>query len=90
MKFPKKEGKGVWSVFPRMGEKACDLLEKMLAINPSERITAQEIVDHPFFKEKPKERNPNRRQPRAPTRQAYAAGVTQSPGSVGSDSEPEQ
>lgn len=28
-----------------------DLLKKMLKINPEERITAEQALNHPFFKE---------------------------------------
>lgn len=32
-----------------------DLLRKMLKINPEERITAEQALSHPFFKEEEEE-----------------------------------
>ena len=61
---------------------------KMLAINPEERLTAEEVLEHPFFDEKPKTRNPNRKQPRAPVHAGGAVIPASSPRSVGSDSDP--
>ena len=35
--------------FPYANSQALDLLQKMLVLDPSERITAREALHHPFF-----------------------------------------
>ncbi len=35
--------------YPGLDEVSCDLLQRMLALNPSERITAAEALAHPYF-----------------------------------------
>ena len=36
--------------FPYSTNKAVDLLEKLMNIDPKERITAKDALEHPFFK----------------------------------------
>jgi len=38
---------------PKIDESAFDLLEKMLELDPSKRITAKQVLDHKYFKESP-------------------------------------
>lgn len=41
-------------LFPKLDNSGVDLLEKMLKINPAERITSEEALLHPYFNELPK------------------------------------
>ncbi|CAK4079475.1 unnamed protein product [Aphanomyces euteiches] len=43
------------SQFPMLSEAGVDLLSRLLRLDPSARITAQEALAHPFFKEEPLE-----------------------------------
>jgi serine/threonine protein kinase len=45
-------------MFGVYGREAYDLLSKMLALNPSKRITAKEALDHEYFKTEPLPWNP--------------------------------
>ena len=36
-------------LYPKAPEEAIDLLNKMIAINPKERISIQEVCNHPFM-----------------------------------------
>ncbi|CAD2214137.1 cyclin-dependent kinase [Angomonas deanei] len=47
--FPKWPPKRLSSVMPQLEADAVDLLAKMLKYNPSERITAKEALQHPWF-----------------------------------------
>ena len=38
--------------YEKADEFTMDLLKKMLKINPEERITAEQAINHPYFKEK--------------------------------------
>lgn len=49
--FPKKKGTGIRSLLPNASSDCIDLLEKMLAYNPDERITSRQALRHPYFKE---------------------------------------
>ncbi|KAL8272907.1 hypothetical protein Esti_003161 [Eimeria stiedai] len=48
--LPASEGVPFSSLFPDACPAALDLLKKMLAFNPSQRITAIEALRHPYFK----------------------------------------
>ena len=37
--------------YEKIDEFTMDLLKKMLKINPEERITAEQAINHPYFKE---------------------------------------
>lgn len=46
----KSKGKNLEKVFPAADPSALDLLKKMLQFNPKRRLTAEEALDHEFFK----------------------------------------
>ena len=37
------------SIYSNVDPQAMDLLQKMLKINPAERLTANEVLNHPFL-----------------------------------------
>ena len=47
----KRQKQNLKSKYPGSSDEAIDLLEKMIKFNPNERITVQEALEHPFFKE---------------------------------------
>mmetsp|Transcript_13137 Transcript_13137/g.30861 ORF Transcript_13137/g.30861 Transcript_13137/m.30861 type:complete len:546 (-) Transcript_13137:224-1861(-) len=47
--MPHVERTPLASMYPGASEEAVDLLEWMLAFNPSERCTVQQALEHPFF-----------------------------------------
>lgn len=49
--FPKKKGTGLRKLLPNASPDCLDLLEKMLAYNPDDRITSRQALRHPYFKE---------------------------------------
>ena len=48
--LPKTKGKALESFFPAADALAIDLLKKMLCFNPRRRVTAEEALEHDFFK----------------------------------------
>ena len=46
----KTEGKPLENIFPAADPDAIDLLKKMLQFNPTMRCTAEQALEHPFFK----------------------------------------
>jgi mitogen-activated protein kinase 1/3 len=49
--LPRRSKLSLKSLYPEADEPALDLLEKMLVFNPDKRITAEEILAHPYFEE---------------------------------------
>jgi len=49
--FPNWNGNKLRNRLPQLDLSAFDLLSKMLDINPSNRITAKEALEHPFLKQ---------------------------------------
>mmetsp|Transcript_12413 Transcript_12413/g.21213 ORF Transcript_12413/g.21213 Transcript_12413/m.21213 type:complete len:307 (-) Transcript_12413:114-1034(-) len=47
--FPKWKPQALISILPQLGEPGCDLLLKMLALDPAKRISANEALRHPWF-----------------------------------------
>ena len=47
--FEVHEPKDLHSVCPRLDKNGIDLLDKMLKLNPEDRITTDEALNHPFF-----------------------------------------
>ena len=48
--LPKTKGTPLESLFPAADALALDLLKKMLFFNPRRRVTAEEALEHDFFK----------------------------------------
>ncbi|XP_013384978.1 MAPK/MAK/MRK overlapping kinase isoform X2 [Lingula anatina] len=49
--FPAKKGSGVEKLVPHASQQAIDLIYKMCAYDPDERISAKQALKHPYFKE---------------------------------------
>jgi len=47
------------SRFPFLSEKGLDLMSKLLTYDPKKRITAEEALKHPYFKESPLPKDPS-------------------------------
>ena len=48
------EKKDLSILFPNLDSDGVDLLDKLLKVNPDERITTDEALTHPYFKDIPK------------------------------------
>ena len=49
--LPKNKKISFNQIFPKHNQLAIDLLEKMLCFNPKNRITIEECLNHPYFKD---------------------------------------
>lgn len=47
--YPQWEPQNMALVVPELSPEGIDLLQKMLALNPSTRLSAEECLDHPYF-----------------------------------------
>ena len=48
--FPPKEGTGIRKLIPHVSTECHDLIEKLLAYDPEERLSARQAMRHPWFK----------------------------------------
>jgi|Transcript_3348 renal tumor antigen len=49
--FPQKTGTGLVKLIPHASQDALDLMQKLLAYNPEDRISAKQALRHAYFKE---------------------------------------
>lgn len=49
--FPQKTGTGLVKLIPHASQDALDLMQKLLAYNPEDRISAKQALRHGYFKE---------------------------------------
>lgn len=49
--FPARVGTGIAKLVPHASAEAVDLMERLLAYDPEQRITARQALRHPYFKE---------------------------------------
>ena len=49
MKFSAKKGTGIKALIPRISDECIDLLEKLLAYSPDQRISAKSALRHHYF-----------------------------------------
>ena len=49
--FPRKTGSGVEKLIPHCAPECVDLINKLLAYNPDERLSARQALRHPYFRE---------------------------------------
>eukprot|EP01027_Heterolobosea_sp_BB2_P018366 GEZU01025886.1.p1 GENE.GEZU01025886.1~~GEZU01025886.1.p1 ORF type:complete len:456 (+),score=56.72 GEZU01025886.1:193-1560(+) len=49
--FPETEGTGIVKMLPHASPECLDLMHKMLAYNPDDRITARQALQHPYFRD---------------------------------------
>eukprot|EP00850_Spirogloea_muscicola_P000705 SM000002S05785 [mRNA] locus=s2:2182707:2185182:- [translate_table: standard] len=80
----------LWQVFPAVPESALDLLQKMLAFDPKQRISASEALEHRYFTTEPAPTEPRALPRPAPKvdKAAAAAPTTRAPPPVSSPQDP--
>jgi len=49
--FPPKVGSGIAKLIPHFSREGIDLIERTLAYNPDDRLSAQQALRHPYFRE---------------------------------------
>jgi serine/threonine protein kinase len=49
--FPAKEGTGIANLSKHMSPECIDLIERLLAYNPDDRLSAKQALRHPFFQD---------------------------------------
>eukprot|EP00741_Cyanophora_paradoxa_P001772 tig00000073_g1718.t1 len=49
--FPFKEGTGIAKLIPHASPECVELLQKLLAYNPDDRLSARQAIRHPYFRE---------------------------------------
>lgn len=49
--FPPKKGTGIEKLIPHIEKNCLDLIQKLLIYDPEERITAEDALRHPWFRD---------------------------------------